>query len=315
MNSSIDCDHFATRMPFSSAFIARVSSVLLGTSLFLGLLTPVHSSSYLGIGSQTGTPSGDVRAVIDPLKRGRDPILSRDGASVDQVNKAEIERPAIVGQLSFQRPMRIAIEEHVGLEHDAEMVTATKEYLRRIFGSANVSVYYLSHRDLSTAVRTGQVDFFVSGAAFFALEQSMGGVEQLATLWPSQSENPSSVTASVIFRKHLEDRPKAGDSFVGIADHDLVAMEPETLGGWLAAAGEIVRPQKMNYDSLLDRTEFLGRIPTRVTEAVKADPTVIGVLPACELEAMERAGDINLSDFEIMRPKANDGLALSLIHI
>lgn len=309
MNSSIDCDHFATRMPFSSAFITRVSSVLFGTSLFLGLLSPIHASSYLGIGSQTGTPSGDVRAVIDPLKRGRDPILSRDGVAVNQINKAEIERPEIVGQLSFQRPMRIAIEEHVGLEHDAEMVTATKEYLRRIFGSANVSVYYLSYRDLSSAVRTGQVDFFVSGSAFFALEQSMGGVEQLAALWPSQSENPASVTASVIFRKHVPERPKASDSFVGIAEHDLVAMEPETLGGWLAAAGEIVRHQKMSYDNLLERVQFLGRIPTHVTDVVKADPTVIGVLPACELEAMERAGEISLSDFEIIRPKATDGLA------
>ena len=174
MNSSIDCDHFATRMPFSSAFITRVSSVVFGTSLFVGLLSPIHASSYLGIGSQTGTPSGDVRAVIDPLKRGRDPILSRDGVAVNQINKAEIERPEIVGQLSFQRPMRIAIEEHVGLEHDAEMVTATKEYLRRIFGITSVTVISLA------PYARGRSTFLCRARPFLRLSSRWGALSS----WP-----------------------------------------------------------------------------------------------------------------------------------
>lgn len=294
-------------MPQSSAFFRRARTALLCALTLAGAVPAVSaSSSYLGLGSQTGTPSGDVRAVIDPLKRGRDPILSHQGAPL---GTADLDRPEIVGQLSFSRPMRIAIEEHVGLEYDAEMVTATKEYLRRMFGSANVNVYYLSHQDLSSAVRTGQIDFFISGPGFFALEQSMGGVEQLATLWPSQSENPSSVTASVIFRRHLPNRPKAGDSFVGVANYDLVAGESEALGGWLAAAADIVRQQKLSYDALLGRVEFVGRNPKRVTDAVLHNPALIGVLPACALESLERTGDIDLADFEVMRPKENDGLA------
>lgn len=80
------------------------------------------SASYLGMGTSTGTPSGDVLAIINPHQRDRSPIISRDGGRVPDDG---LERPEAVGQLNFQRPMRIAVHNERGSEPDAVLITAT----------------------------------------------------------------------------------------------------------------------------------------------------------------------------------------------
>ena len=77
------------------------------------------SASYLGMGTSTGTPSGDVLAIINPHQRDRSPIISRDGGRVPDDG---LERPEAVGQLNFQRPMRIAVHNEPGSEPDAEII-------------------------------------------------------------------------------------------------------------------------------------------------------------------------------------------------
>ena len=154
------------------------------------------SASYLGMGTSTGTPSGDVLAIINPHQRDRSPIISRDGGGVPDDG---LERPEAVGQLNFQRPMRIAVHNEPGSEPDAEMINATKEFIRVMFGSQNVNIYYLNDRDLSQSIRTGGVDFFIADQSFYALEQAMGGVEQIAVMWPGTGDSPSEAMASTFF--------------------------------------------------------------------------------------------------------------------
>ena len=160
------------------------------------------SASYLGMGTSTGTPSGDVLAIINPHQRDRSPIISRDGGRVPDDG---LERPEAVGQLNFQRPMRIAVHNEPGSEPDAEMINATKEFIRVMFGSQNVNIYYLNDRDLSQSIRTGGVDFFIADQSFYALEQAMGGVEQIAVMWPGTGDSPSEAMASTFFRKKPAD--------------------------------------------------------------------------------------------------------------
>ena len=101
------------------------------TALSAGV-SSAKPSSYLGMGTQTGTPSGDVRAAIETKKDLTDPVLSPDGVPVGGDN--EVERPAIVKELSFNRSMRLGIQERLGRTSNAEMVNMTKDYLARMFG-------------------------------------------------------------------------------------------------------------------------------------------------------------------------------------
>ena len=263
-------------------------------------------SSYLGMGTQTGTPSGDVRAAIETKKDLTDPVLSPDGVPVGGDN--EVERPAIVKELSFNRSMRLGIQERLGRTSNAEMVNMTKDYLARMFGYANVSVYYLSDKDLTSAVRTGQVDFFIAGSDYFAMEQSMGGVEQIASLWPNYAETPSAVSATVFFMKRTAERKAASMPISAVSGREFIATAPESLGGWLAGAGELVRRQMATYDSLRTRTVFAGQDMPSLLDAVRRDADLVGMLPACELEALERTGDVDPDEFVVINRRADDGL-------
>ena len=181
------------------------------------------SASYLGMGTSTGTPSGDVLAIINPHQRDRSPIISRDGGRVPDDG---LERPEAVGQLNFQRPMRIAVHNEPGSEPDAEMINATKEFIRVMFGSQNVNIYYLNDRDLSQSIRTGGVDFFIADQSFYALEQAMGGVEQIAVMWPGTGDSPSEAMASTFFRKKPADGSAVHDPLTYVATHGRARQAP-----------------------------------------------------------------------------------------
>lgn len=57
---------------------ALAGAALLGMSACA--LAAAVTASYLGMGTSTGTPSGDVRAIINPHPRDRSPIVGgRDG--------------------------------------------------------------------------------------------------------------------------------------------------------------------------------------------------------------------------------------------
>lgn len=303
-----------TRFPFRRLGRAVLCAALSATALSLAFLSgadgrvaQAKASSYLGMGTQTGTPSGDVRAVFQDKKDETDPVLSPDGIPVG--GDGITERPTIVKELSFNRSMRIGIQERLGRTGKSDMVNMTKDYLARMFGYPNVSVYYLSDKDLSAAIRTGQVDFFIAGSAYFALEESMGGVEQVASLWPNYSESPAEVAASVFFMKRRPEQTSGSLPLSILSGRTLIATSQDSLGGWLAGAGELVRRQMSTYDSLQTNTVFTNGIPSTVTDAVRQDPDLVGVLQACELENLQRRGDIGPDDFVVINRRRNDGLS------
>ena len=223
------------------------------------------SASYLGMGTSTGTPSGDVLAIINPHQRDRSPIISRDGGRVPDDG---LERPEAVGQLNFQRPMRIAVHNEPGSEPDAEMINATKEFIRVMFGSQNVNIYYLNDRDLSQSIRTGGVDFFIADQSFYALEQAMGGVEQIAVMWPGTGDSPSEAMASTFFRKKPADGSAVHDPLTYVATHELAAMTPKSMSAWLIGAGS------SSAAASATRTCSRGR-PSRTTRSATSSNTCL----------------------------------------
>ena len=264
------------------------------------------SASYLGMGTSTGTPSGDVLAIINPHQRDRSPIISRDGGRVPDDG---LERPEAVGQLNFQRPMRIAVHNEPGSEPDAEMINATKEFIRVMFGSQNVNIYYLNDRDLSQSIRTGGVDFFIADQSFYALEQAMGGVEQIAVMWPGTGDSPSEAMASTFFRKKPADGSAVHDPLTYVATHELAAMTPKSMSAWLVGAGELVKRRRIGYEDLLSRTTFTNNSQRDLVEYVLAGRERVGLLPACALEQLALDPSFPMDEIEVLNPKKKDGLS------
>lgn len=245
-------------------------------------------------------------AIINPHQRDRSPIISRDGGRVPDDG---LERPEAVGQLDFQRPMRIAVHNEPGSEPDAEMINATKEFIRVMFGSQNVNIYYLNDRDLSQSIRTGGVDFFIADQSFYALEQAMGGVEQIAVMWPGTGDSPSEAMASTFFRKKPADGSAVHDPLTYVATHELAAMTPKSMSAWLVGAGELVKRRRIGYEDLLSRTTFTNNSQRDLVEYVLAGRERVGLLPACALEQLALDPSFPMDEIEVLNPKKKDGLS------
>ena len=291
-------------MPLS---LSRLLFVVLAATLAVTEVA-AKPASYIGFGMQTGTPSGDVRAALTPA--GGSMVQEKRGQSDATLQLGgEDRRPAIVRALTLNRPVRIGIQKLLDRQHNAAMVTHTRQYLEKMFGQRNLTIYTLSDKDLSTAVRTNKVDFFLADGDFYALEESLGGVHSVATLWPMTSDTPSAVTASTIFMKRTDTRTMASLPLGVLTGHPLAATTPSSLSAWLAAAVEVVREKQVSFDSLTGKAEFLGYDTLKVVQAVRESDHTVGVLAACELERLQEAGEANLNEFVILNDKKNDGLA------
>ena len=264
-------------------------------------------ASYIGFGMQTGTPSGDVRAALEPVTGG----TSEQESFFDDLPAGipEDTRPEIVRALSFNRPVRIGVQQTLENQHNAAMVEHTRAYLRKMFGAENLSVYLLSDKDLSNAVRTGKLDFFLVDANAYVLEESLGGVHAVAALWPMTSDTPSAVTASTIFMKKTQTRTMSSLPLGVLTGHPLVATTSASLSGWQAAAGEVVRQKPILFDHLTAKAKFVGPNSLQVVEAVRNNANAVGILSACELERLQEAGSLSLDEFVILNDKTYDGLA------
>lgn len=291
---------------------SHIIKAALAAAAFFGIAAgtcgAAATASYLGMGTTTGTPSADVLAIVDPHQRDRDrsSIISREGSGIPEDG---LERLEIVGQLNFQRPMRIAIHSEPGAEPDADMINSTKEFVRVMFGSKNVNIYYLNDRDLSLSIRTGGVDFFIADQSFYALEQAMGGVEQIAVMWPGTADGPSDAMASTLIRKKPEDGRRVRDPLGYAATHELAAMTSKSMAGWLIAAGELVKRNHSDYEELLSRTTFTNNSLRDLVDYVLAGKERVGVLPSCALEQLALDPEFPMGDIEVLNPKQKDGLS------
>lgn len=193
----------SARSPVRSA--VRLSALACALGLALSLHAPAPSaappagSSFIGMGTTTGTPSSDIRAAIRP-----------DMAEIpepDAIKNAEISADALIGvpviseRLRIGRPIRIGIEAELGRTQYAAWIRYTLEALRHALGKKNVQVFYLNGRGLSVALQNSEIDFFITNSHTFALQQSKTTVEQLATFLPVDALRAEEAQAGVLFMK------------------------------------------------------------------------------------------------------------------
>ncbi len=184
---------------------ARASALACALGLVLSLYAPAPSaappagSSFIGMGTTTGTPSSDIRAAIRP-----------DMAKIpepDAIKNAEISADALIGvpviseRMRIGRPIRIGIEAELGRTQYAAWIRYTLEALRHALGKKNVQVFYLDGRGLSVALQNSEIDFFITNSHTFALQQSKTTVEQLATFLPVDALRAEEAQAGVLFMK------------------------------------------------------------------------------------------------------------------
>lgn len=276
-------------------------------------------SSFVGMGTNTGTPSGDVRALQDHvppefLKTTNDLVRDED---VEAVRPDFAERAV--------RPFRIVVQSEVASDPSSRFLRVTKEFLGKLFGYQTFSVYYLDSADLGRAVQDGLADFIIAEPTFFTAEGPMMNVDVIASMRSGEAGSADESQGSVIFTKKRSGAPVRQPSYLKKDRHDeyadllslryesFAATSDESLGGWLAAAGVFAKAG-VTREELQLRTEFLGLgAYEKVLERVLKGESTVGILPACSLEQLERAGKLNIGrDIEIVHPLPTTNFACSV---
>ena len=210
---------FRSCVPSAARISALASALGVGLALTLHapapLAAPPAGSSFIGMGTTTGTPSSDIRAAIRP-----------DMAEIPEpeaVKNAEISADALIGvpviseRMRIGRPIRLGIEAELGRTQYAAWIRYTLEALRHALGKKNVQVFYLDGRGLSVALQNSEIDFFIANSHTFALQQSKTTVEQLATFLPVDASRAEEAQAGVLFMKRggLEEKVLGRNDAVG----------------------------------------------------------------------------------------------------
>lgn len=273
---------------------------------------------FLGLGSQTGQASPSTFVGISgaedlstqdvgenthaPSENTYQSFVSRAAPALP--SELERARQAILKNLVFTRPMRLGIEQDLGQRFYSPMVLRTKELLTRMFGYANVNVLYLSRKDLAGAVHSGEVDFFIADAPFFAMEKTLTHVEPLATLWPKDSLSPAEAIGSTILMRKIKGQNRA-PNLHSLREHPVVAGTEDSIGGWLAAAEELHRHHADMKAGIDDVVHYTGRVD-KIFDMLQTNPNTIGIVPACALEERVRAGQDKIDNYWIINAKKGE---------
>lgn len=265
-------------------------------------------SSFLGMGSETGTPTGDVRAAIEPRLHTLPVPEWVSSAKIDPKDLFRVPNPP-----ALRRPVRIGVQASLGETSHAPWLAYTLAEIRHALGERNVRIYWLDDHSIALGAQSRQLDFFIADSHVFVLEQSMNRAEEIAAFKPSEADLAEEAQASVLFVRKDAPAHVGGTrrivSLENLKSFRFTATTPGGLASWLAAEGLLSR-RGILPSELASRTVFQGNDPSAVLDVVLKHPNTIGVLPACVLEGLEREGRVKIeAELQILNPRHGDGLA------
>ena len=161
---------------------------------------------------------------------------------------------------------------------------------------------------LEKAVRTGQVDFFITNPGHYVTLEQRYGAARLATLESVRTGKPGAAIGAVIFTR-------AGNpairSLKDLRGRSLLASSPQAFGGYRIAWG-VLHDARINPRGDLEKVIYMGLPLDRIVLAVRDGKGDAGTVRACLLESMAAEGRIRMRDFRILHPRKVEGFDCAL---
>lgn len=219
----------------------------------------------------------------------RTPTIVNNGLSID--DPYSLYMPAVI---------RVGIQQSVSafpVTPDRSFLARTRQEIRRAFENQEVDFRVLSRGDLASAARSGEVDFVIGDADLVAQLQMECSLKLLASLWPSESRDVNSASSAVFFT-----RAESLDiqSFAHLGDHPVAAANPASFSGYTLPLYELSR--RGFGGGYMTELYFSGSYENVVRDVISGKAGA-GLLPACILESLERAGIASMGNFRIINPR------------
>lgn len=183
----------------------------------------------------------------------------------------------------------------------AETLVPTVQHLSRALPNINFKIVEIQPIKTDESIRLIKPQFIVASSAQFMNFVTLSGAQPLAVRKTSNSSvSFASVGSAVIVR-----RDSSIKTLEDLRNKIVVASLPDSLGGWLAYKGEILKTFK-NPEDFINKVHFvIYEFPDLVNWILlgKADA---GILTACKLEYVENSGLIEKGLFRVIGQKSNE---------
>lgn len=196
----------------------------------------------------------------------------------------------------FASNVRIGVLANRGDELALQQYNPIAAFLENTLNGFDFTIVPLSFVGVDKAISSRMVDYIVLNPAFYVQLERRYGIMRIATMNNKAAGFKSMRFGGVIFTRSLNQQI---NSLEDIKGKRVVAVDQNSMGGWLAAYGEFVRngitPSK-DFKSL----EFIGTHDGTVN-AVLSGQADVGSVRTDTLEQMAESGIISLSDVKVIK--------------
>ncbi len=194
------------------------------------------------------------------------------------------------------KQLKIGVLAKRGPEHCLQKWSATADYLSQNIPGYSFSIIPLSFDQVLTATVNSEIDFVLTNSSYYVSLEINHQANRLATLINRDiHDKPMTTFAGVIFTRANRQDINSMQDFVG---KSFVAVDPQSLGGWLAVLREFkqagIEPRKE-----FKRLSFTGTHDATVY-AVRDGQADAGCVRTSTLERMAREGKIDLAEFKVI---------------
>lgn len=212
---------------------------------------------------------------------------------------AETERPVI--RVGFAQGLEMNIEQNT--------LNPTLHYLQQRLPQYDFVLEQISPVDTLEEIRKSKLNFFFAPSNFYVEIIHDIPLTHIVTRSTLEAENPARTLGSVFFTKADRDDIK---DLADLKGKSCAASLPNSLGGWLAALGEIKR-NGWNPDKFFSKVSFLQFQTPDVLNAVLVGAADVGVLSTCTLENAVRSGIISQDSIKVINQKNENANSLKCV--
>lgn len=202
----------------------------------------------------------------------------------------------------------IGVESDLGRFRENAALEQTLNAIDRslTFGEKNISIRFLDRKTMATELSHGMIDLTITQSDLFATLAYEDAVKPLASLWSSEANGPNdSLSVAVI----VSDKNPEIYTFADIVKgkNALLAKNPTSLS--LLIFEDEMRRMGFDYRLVKNRVGFSSSASVNdVIDAVLKDPSVIGVIPSCEIERLSDREELDASALRVLNRQSTQNL-------
>lgn len=203
------------------------------------------------------------------------------------------------------RQIEIGVLSHRGERATEQRWGATADYLTRSLPRHCFSITPLPFDQVEPAVAAGRVDFLLVNPALYVDLEVKHRISRIATMRDGIGAFARNRLGGVLFTRADHARI---ETVADLRGQRLLAVDPDSLGGYLAARAVLDR-HGLHPERDLAALEFAGTHDA-VVLAVRAGEADAGIVGTDILEQMAREGAVDLAEFRVLNPRQDEGFPL-----